>query len=84
MVRKNGFLLVSGGEEESCSLWIARILPLFIIGAKESSENQEYEFLQYIEVTTLIDIVDETLKCVCLRCCTNTERTAGYKKALKL
>lgn len=40
---------------------------IVLIGITGSNESQDYAFLQYTDVTRLIDAVNKTLGCVCLR-----------------
>lgn len=64
--KKTRNLFVSAGGVETGGGRFSRVL-LFMIGARESNESHEYAFLQYIEVTSSIGTVDETLMFVCLR-----------------
>lgn len=54
-------MLVNGGGEESNILGIAEALKMFRLDFRESIESQWYVFLQFMDVTCLIDIVEETL-----------------------
>lgn len=56
-----------GGGEKGDDLRFATVLILFRISVGESLEAQGYEFLQYMKLTNVIDTVDETVGCVCVR-----------------
>lgn len=43
------------------------ILVLFKMCIEMNNGSQEHAFLQYLDVTRLIDLADETLAFVCLR-----------------
>ena len=56
------------GDNES--VWFAKVLLLFRMKIP-STEEQQLAFVQYFEVTSPIDGVDDTLNCVCLRWATD-------------
>lgn len=64
--KRSGFLIVSGGGDNGGGLWVPRFLLLFKICYKESNGTEEYAFLRFMEITGLIDTVDNTVGSVCL------------------
>lgn len=62
---KNRFLVLSGGGEKARVLWAAKAMALFRINDRRRNESHQYVHLNYIDVTRLIDTVDQTLVCLC-------------------
>lgn len=60
----DSFVLVGGDGGNGRRLWVAKVLLLFAMCLKDDSESREYAFLQYMEVTCHIAIVDKTLSCI--------------------
>lgn len=65
--------VMSGCGEKSGGLQVAKVLLLFIIGAREKEKSQKYAFLHYMKLAGPIDIEDETLGWDCLRRSTDDE-----------
>lgn len=76
--------LVSVGGGKCRDLRIAKVLLLLKISGRESNENEEYNFLQYLEVTRTIDTVDETLLCVCVWCSTDEEVDDSLRRGTEI
>lgn len=53
-------MLVSGGRQEARGLLVAEVVLSLKVSIRENNENQGFSSFQYMEVTDLIDIVDET------------------------
>lgn len=54
-------------REKEGGLWVAKVTMLLKICVKGAYKSQEYAFMPYVNVTHPIDIVGETLQCVCLK-----------------
>lgn len=67
-VKRNIFVLAAGG-----GLWVANVLLLFMMIVRGGIDIWEYVLLQYMEVTYLIGMVEETLEYGCLRWSTDDE-----------
>lgn len=65
--KKNSFVLDVGDGEVGGSLWATKALCLSNISVRWSIDGQKYESTLYMELSGQSDMVDETLRCVCLR-----------------
>lgn len=72
-VSRNRYVLVTGGEDKGEGLWVAKVLLLFRMNLGGEEVGKEYAFLQYMEVSRLVDVIEETLNFVCLRWSTDDE-----------
>lgn len=72
-VCRNSYVLVSGGGYKGEGLWVAKVLLLFRMNLGGEEVGKEYAFLQYMEVSRPVDVIEETLNCVCLRWSTDDE-----------
>lgn len=61
---RNNFVLCCGGGENGCGLWGVRVLPCFRITVEGSKKGEKDAFLQYVEMTRLIHMEDDTLRCI--------------------
>lgn len=59
--KRGNSVLLADGEAEYGSISIANLLLLFRTSSIESSKDRKYGFFQYLQITLLIDIVDEML-----------------------
>lgn len=63
--KTNSFVLFHSGRGKGGGLWPGKVLLLLSICVKGIKENQWYAFLQHMEVTRPLDMVDEMLWYVC-------------------
>lgn len=60
------FVLLHGEGESDSEVWVARVLLLFHFGC--GSKTEKYCFVQYMHTIPPLDMVDQSLGCVCVSC----------------
>lgn len=73
-------MLESGGRVKGAVLRAANVLVLLSMNIRERNEDQEHAFLQHVEVTHPINMADETLGRVQLRCSTDDEVDSSLRR----
>ena len=83
-IKKQSFVVVRGEDDHNPDLlWVGQVL--LLVHIKHGTEDLgQFAYIQYMEVTTPLSTIDESLGCVCLRWATadDIDYTTNYNRTV--